>query len=450
MLAGDDQFAALAVDMAQRGFGGGDAVQPDRALRQLDIHGRISLLIPAKVDPLDRLINLDYINQYEKIRGAVSFRARSIRGTRDLAGHALCLCQPRSDPFRAVSGFAQPPLPRRGRPRPEGAPYPVARAARLAELRRGLAGDGFGNFDHHRERPDLSRRELRRSRGNGHAGACRDAVVGRHQRRSVCAGQLSAGVRRDARDCRSRAPRCADRPGDCRAGAGAQVPIPRAFTRADDGRAMVGARILRLVVATMLNTSPSAEPLHLQIAKAWAPDNKHAADLIRRALVLLAEHELNASTFTVRCAASTGLNLYDSIIAGLAALKGPKHGGAGVLASRLVKTLIDQDPEPVIRERVALGERFAGFGHGVYKRGDPRAMSLLERADARRRRAKIHQGSSGADRGSHRRIRQHRLRARGAGAQPAACRGKRTRAVRHGAQPSAGSRMRASNCSTAG
>jgi citrate synthase len=153
---------------------------------------------------------------------------------------------------------------------------------------------------------------------------------------------------------------------------------PGAFTRAPEGRAMVGARILRLLVATMLNTTPSAEPLHLQIAKAWAPDHKHAADLIRRALVLLADHELNASTFTVRCAASTGLNLYDAIIPGLAALKGPKHGGAGVLASRLVKTLIDNDVAPVIRERVALGERFAGFGHGIYKRGDRRAMSLLD------------------------------------------------------------------------
>ena len=153
---------------------------------------------------------------------------------------------------------------------------------------------------------------------------------------------------------------------------------PRAFTRAPDGRAMVGGRIVRLLVATMLNRSTSPEPLHLQIAQAWAADNKHAPDLIRRALVLLADHELNASTFTVRCAASTGLNLYDAVIAGLAALKGPKHGGAGVLASRLVKTLIDNDVEPVIRERVALGERFAGFGHGVYKRGDPRAMSLLD------------------------------------------------------------------------
>jgi citrate synthase len=141
---------------------------------------------------------------------------------------------------------------------------------------------------------------------------------------------------------------------------------------------MVGGRIVRLLVATMLNRSTSPEPLHLQIAQAWAADNRHALDLIRRALVLLADHELNASTFTVRCAASTGLNLYDAVIAGLAALKGPKHGGAGVLASRLVKTMVDNDVAPVIRERVALGERFAGFGHGVYKRGDPRAMSLLE------------------------------------------------------------------------
>src|SRR5580693_7381556 len=70
---------------------------------------------------------------------------------------------------------------------------------------------------------------------------------------------------------------------------------PGAFTRATEGRAMVGARILRLLVATMLNTTPSAEPLHLQIARVWAPDNKHAPDLIRRALVLLADHELNAS-----------------------------------------------------------------------------------------------------------------------------------------------------------
>jgi citrate synthase len=154
---------------------------------------------------------------------------------------------------------------------------------------------------------------------------------------------------------------------------------PRAFTRAAEGRAMVGGRIMRLVMAVMLGREPSAMPLHLQLANAWAPGRKDAADLLRRALVLLADHELNASTFTVRCAASTGLNLYDAMIAGLVALKGPKHGGAGVLASQLARLLEQGDVAAIVRERVALGERFPGFGHGVYRKGDPRALALLER-----------------------------------------------------------------------
>ena len=154
---------------------------------------------------------------------------------------------------------------------------------------------------------------------------------------------------------------------------------PRAFTRAAEGRALVGGRIMRLVVAAMLGREPSAAPLHLQLANAWAPDRSDAGDLLRRALVLLADHELNASTFTVRCAASTGLNLYDAMIAGLVALKGPRHGGAGVLASQLARTLEHGDVAAIVRERVALGEMFPGFGHGVYRKGDPRALALLGR-----------------------------------------------------------------------
>ncbi|MBC9884185.1 citrate/2-methylcitrate synthase, partial [Bradyrhizobium sp. INPA01-394B] len=69
-------------------------------------------------------------------------------------------------------------------------------------------------------------------------------------------------------------------------------------------------------------------PLHQQIARAWAPDNKHAPDLIRRALVLLADHELNASTFTARVVASTQADLFAAVTAGYCALTGPLHGGA--------------------------------------------------------------------------------------------------------------------------
>ena len=152
---------------------------------------------------------------------------------------------------------------------------------------------------------------------------------------------------------------------------------PRAYNSVAEGRAATGARILRLVVATMIEAEPSAEPLHRQIARAWAPKHKHAEDLIRRALVLLADHELNASTFTVRCAASTGVSLYDAIIAGLVALKGPRHGGVGPLAAKLLDTLLEGDIAAIVRERVALGERFPGFGHMVYRDGDPRADALF-------------------------------------------------------------------------
>jgi citrate synthase len=151
----------------------------------------------------------------------------------------------------------------------------------------------------------------------------------------------------------------------------------RAFNRSAAGRALVGARAMRLIAAAILGTEPSALPLHRQVAAAWAPGDRAAEDLLRRALVLLAEHELNASAWTVRCAASTGLNLYDALIAGLVALKGPKHGGAGPLAALMVADLADGDVRTKIRDRVALGERVPGFGHSVYQEGDPRADALL-------------------------------------------------------------------------
>lgn len=152
---------------------------------------------------------------------------------------------------------------------------------------------------------------------------------------------------------------------------------PRAYNMASEGRAATGARIVRLVIAAMIGAEPAADPLHRQIARAWAPGHKHAEDLIRRALVLLADHELNASAFTVRCAASTGISLYDAVIAGLAALKGPRHGGVGPMASKLLDTLMAGDIAAIVRERVALGARFPGFGHMVYRDGDPRAESLF-------------------------------------------------------------------------
>jgi citrate synthase len=150
-----------------------------------------------------------------------------------------------------------------------------------------------------------------------------------------------------------------------------------AFNSTREGRAVTGARLIRLVVGAMLRAAPKHTPIHDQIVQSWALNHLAAKDLIRRTLVLLADHELNPSTFTVRCAASTGLSLYDAVIAGLVALKGPRHGGVGPQASRMLETLLSGDTAAIIRERTAQGERFPGFGHMVYRNGDPRADSLL-------------------------------------------------------------------------
>jgi len=152
---------------------------------------------------------------------------------------------------------------------------------------------------------------------------------------------------------------------------------PRAFNRSREGRAEVGARAMRLLAAGILGTRPDSLPIHRQVAAAWAPASSHAEALFRRALVLLADHELNASTWTVRCAVSTGINLYDALVAGLVALKGPKHGGAGPLAAHMVADFAAGDAAAKIRERIAIGDRIPGFGHVIYRNGDPRADSLL-------------------------------------------------------------------------
>jgi citrate synthase len=104
------------------------------------------------------------------------------------------------------------------------------------------------------------------------------------------------------------------------------------------------------------------------------------------ALVLCADHELNASTFAARVAASTGADLQACLLAALAAFLGPRHGGA----SRAVEALIDEVGRPgraasVVRARTARGEGIPGFGHPLYPRGDPRATTLLALvADAQR------------------------------------------------------------------
>src|SRR3954452_2697020 len=90
-------------------------------------------------------------------------------------------------------------------------------------------------------------------------------------------------------------------------------------------------------------------------------------------LILYAEHEFNASTFTCRVIAGTGSDMYSAITGGIGALRGPKHGGANEVSDEIQKRYRNADEaETDIRRRVANKEIVIGFGHPVYTTGDPR------------------------------------------------------------------------------
>ncbi len=94
-------------------------------------------------------------------------------------------------------------------------------------------------------------------------------------------------------------------------------------------------------------------------------------------LVLLADHGMNASTFTARVVASTESDIVSSVVAALGALKGPLHGGAPSKVLDMLHEIGTVDnAEPWIRDAITNGGRLMGFGHRVYKTEDPRAEEL--------------------------------------------------------------------------
>ncbi|HSW12650.1 MAG TPA: 2-methylcitrate synthase [Solimonas sp.] len=96
-------------------------------------------------------------------------------------------------------------------------------------------------------------------------------------------------------------------------------------------------------------------------------------------LVLYAEHEFNASTFTTRVVAGTGSDIYSAICGGIGALRGPKHGGANEVAFEIQKRYDNPDEaEADIKARVEKKEVVIGFGHPVYTIADPRNKVIKE------------------------------------------------------------------------
>ena len=153
---------------------------------------------------------------------------------------------------------------------------------------------------------------------------------------------------------------------------------PGAFDVRPGRVARAGSRILDTVVAAATGVPPDGRPIDVALGRAWDLDSR-AVDVIRAALILCADHELNVSSFTARCIASAGSSPYAVVIGGLAALEGPRHGGA----SARVETMLDairraRDLHSAIAARLQRGDSVDGFGHPLYPEGDPRAVALFD------------------------------------------------------------------------
>ncbi len=148
---------------------------------------------------------------------------------------------------------------------------------------------------------------------------------------------------------------------------GAFGPIVAAISRREQGQQLVPGRSDRSVAWNFLNMVRSKEP---------TPEEERLFDT---ALVLHADHELNASTFTARVVASTTSDYYSVITAALGSLKGPLHGGANEQVMQMIKDIGSfEKVDTFIEDAVNAKKKVMGIGHRVYKNGDPRAKLLRE------------------------------------------------------------------------
>jgi 2-methylcitrate synthase len=134
---------------------------------------------------------------------------------------------------------------------------------------------------------------------------------------------------------------------------------------------------LRVEVET---EDPTIAGHFLRLLHGRSPSEFHVRAL-DQSLILYAEHEFNASTFTARVIAGTGSDLYSAVTGAIGALRGPKHGGANEVALEVILRQATPDAaEADIRDRLARREIVIGFGHPVYTRSDPRNPIIKELA----------------------------------------------------------------------
>ncbi|MEV4758481.1 citrate synthase family protein [Micromonospora sp. NPDC049559] len=147
------------------------------------------------------------------------------------------------------------------------------------------------------------------------------------------------------------------------------------------GRTMLDTMVTALPARADGSDADSAFPFAATLWRRLSPVEPTEAglDALNAVLVLLADHDIAASTLAARVAASTRAHPYAVVSAGLAAMDGPLHGGASELAyAMLADAVRSGDPVGTVADRLRADGRVPGFGHPLYPGGDPRAATLLE------------------------------------------------------------------------
>ena len=153
---------------------------------------------------------------------------------------------------------------------------------------------------------------------------------------------------------------------------------PLALDLRADAVALSGWRILHVLTAAAARPHAAAATIDLTLAREWGVAAR-GVDVLRSALILCADHELNVSSFTARCVASAGSHPYAVVIAGLSALEGTKHGGVSARVESMLESVRRARHLPAaLADRLRRGERIDGFGHPLYRDGDPRATALVD------------------------------------------------------------------------
>jgi citrate synthase len=142
--------------------------------------------------------------------------------------------------------------------------------------------------------------------------------------------------------------------------------------------ARLGQSVIQLLIA-IIGGDPRAKSVVNGLRRAWQPTLPDASSILNAMLVLTADHELNISSFTARCVASTGAPPHAALAAALAALQGPRHGGQTLRCEAFLREVAWDGPQAVTN-RLRRGDALPGFGHLLYPDGDPRGNFLVEAA----------------------------------------------------------------------